>query len=56
MVGSAVLSPETDMTTSTSDRHMTARRNQRLAWISGRSCSGTGTAGALRTEEDMSSS
>src|SRR5690349_9907878 len=33
------------MTTSTSDRHMIASRNQRRSWIDGCSSSGTGGAG-----------
>jgi hypothetical protein len=53
-VGNAVLSPDTDMTTRTSDRHMIASRNQRRAWISGCSCSGI--AGAATRGEDIVSS
>ena len=33
--GIAVLSPDTPITTMTSDRHITPSRNHRLAWIAG---------------------
>ena len=47
IVGMAVTSPETDMTTRTSERHIIASRNHRRPWMRGSSCSGrAGTEGA----------
>ena len=40
IVGIAVTRPETDITTSTSDRHIIASKNHRRAWMRGSSCRG----------------
>src|SRR5262245_43508803 len=40
IVGIAVTSPDTDITTSTRDRHIIASRNQRRPWMLGSSCNG----------------